>query len=189
MKKFYFLLVALVAVAMTSCVRFKTEATVDVKVIKDGQPVPNAVVYKFKDNGLGPGSTLYKSNASGNATTNAGGVAHFDLKSPDDLDPSNVAGLDLEDQATFYFCTYDAEDTRNGIVTVSVKTGDKIFDLQESTYWSTNRGVQFPHYLIIDLGQDQTFTGFQYLPRVEAGAPESIKQYRIYVKSGQFKGL
>ena len=67
------------------------------------------------------------------------------------------------------------------------KTGDKIFDLQESTYWSTNRGVQFPHYLIIDLGQDQTFTGFQYLPRVEAGAPESIKQYRIYVKSGAFK--
>ncbi|MBR4243173.1 MAG: beta-galactosidase, partial [Bacteroidaceae bacterium] len=67
------------------------------------------------------------------------------------------------------------------------KTADKIFDLQESTYWSTNRGVQFPHYLIIDLGQDQTFTGFQYLPRVEAGAPESIRQYRIYVKSGAFK--
>ena len=67
------------------------------------------------------------------------------------------------------------------------KTADKIFDLQESTYWSTNQGVQFPHYLIIDLGQDQTFTGFQYLPRVEAGAPESIKQYRIYVKSDPFK--
>ncbi len=59
-------------------------------------------------------------------------------------------------------------------------------DLQESTYWSTNRGVQFPHYLIIDLGQDQTFTGL-YLPRVEAGAPESIRQYRIYVKSSEFK--
>jgi len=69
------------------------------------------------------------------------------------------------------------------------KTADKIFDLQESTYWSTNRGVKFPHHLIIDLGQDQTFTGFQYLPRVEAGAPESIKHYRIYVKSSQFKGL
>ena len=69
------------------------------------------------------------------------------------------------------------------------KTADKIFDLQESTYWSTNRGVQFPHHLIIDLGQDQTFTGLQYLPRVEAGAPESIRQYRIYVKSSLFKGL
>jgi len=78
----------------------------------------------------------------------------------------------------------DDEDIESGN-----KTADKIFDLQESTYWSTNRGVQFPHYLVIDLGQDQTFTGFQYLPRVEAGAPESIKQYRIYVKSALFKGL
>ena len=69
------------------------------------------------------------------------------------------------------------------------KTADKIFDLQESTYWSTNRGVQYPHHLVIDLGQDQTFTGLQYLPRVEAGAPESIRQYRIYVKSTLFKGL
>jgi len=80
------------------------------------------------------------------------------------------------------YCDDEDIDTGN-------KTGDKIFDLQESTYWSTNRGVQFPHYLIIDLGQDQTFTGFQYLPRVEAGAPESIRQYRIYVKSSLFKGL
>jgi len=76
----------------------------------------------------------------------------------------------------------DDEDIESGN-----KTADKIFDLQESTYWSTNRGVQFPHYLIIDLGQDQTFTGFQYLPRVEAGAPESIRQFRIYVKSSEFK--
>ena len=30
MKKFYFLLAALVVVIMTSCVKFKTEATVDV---------------------------------------------------------------------------------------------------------------------------------------------------------------
>ena len=78
----------------------------------------------------------------------------------------------------------DDEDIESGN-----KTADKIFDLQESTYWSTNRGVQFPHHLVIDLGQDQTFTGFQYLPRVEAGAPESIKQYRIYVKSAPFRGL
>jgi hypothetical protein len=82
-------------------------------------------VYKFKDNGLGEGTTLYKSNASGNETTDAAGVAHFDLKSPDDLDPSDVVGVELSDQATFYFCTYDAEGTRNSLATVSVKTGDK----------------------------------------------------------------
>ena len=80
------------------------------------------------------------------------------------------------------YCDDEDIDTGN-------KTANKIFDLQESTYWSTNRGVQFPHHLVIDLGQDQTITGFQYLPRVEAGAPESIKHYRIYVKSSLFKGL
>ena len=121
MKKFYFLLAAFVAVAMTSCVKFKTEATVDVKVIKDGQPVPGAVVFKFKDNGLGAGTTLYKSNASGSATADGGGIAHFELKSPDDLDPSDV----VEEQATFFFCTYNADDVRNSLVTVGVKTGDK----------------------------------------------------------------
>ena len=125
MKKFYFLLAALVVVIMTSCVKFKTEATVDVEVLKSGKPVSGVAVYKFKDNGLGEGTTIYKSNAKESETTNSGGVAHFDLKSPDDLDPSDVAGVENSDQATFFFCTYDAEGTRNGIVMVSVKTGDK----------------------------------------------------------------
>ena len=124
MKKFYFLLAAFVAVAMTSCVKFKTEATVDVEVTKDGRPVADVVVYKFKDNGLGEGTTLYKSNATGSETTNAGGVAHFDLKSPDDLDPSDIAGVEFSDKTTFYFCTYDEEGTRNSLAVVPVKTGD-----------------------------------------------------------------
>ncbi|MBO4612177.1 MAG: beta-galactosidase [Bacteroidaceae bacterium] len=76
----------------------------------------------------------------------------------------------------------DDEDVQSGN-----KNADKIFDLQESTYWSTNRGVQFPHTVIIDMGQDKTMSGFQYLPRMEEGAPESIKDYRIYVKSEAFK--
>ncbi len=67
------------------------------------------------------------------------------------------------------------------------KNGDKIFDLQESTYWSTNQGVKFPHSIIVDLNQDQTISGFQILPRMEEGAPESIKDYKVYVKSGSFK--
>lgn len=72
-------------------------------------------------------------------------------------------------------------------VTSGNKNGDKIFDLQESTYWSTNQGVPFPHSIIIDLGQDKRISGFQILPRMEEGAPESIKDYRIYVKSDAFK--
>ena len=87
---------------------------------RTGKPVSGVAVYKFKDNGLGEGTTIYKSNAKESETTNSGGIAHFDLKSPDDLDPSDVAGVENSDQATFFFCTYDAEGTRNGIVTVSV---------------------------------------------------------------------
>lgn len=66
------------------------------------------------------------------------------------------------------------------------QTGDKVFDLQESTYWSTNRKAPYPHTLVIDLGSEQQLSGFQYLPRVEAGAPGAIADYRIYVKSEKF---
>lgn len=59
--------------------------------------------------------------------------------------------------------------------------GDKVFDLQESTYWSTIKGEKCPHLLVIDLGSEQTISGLEYLPRAEEGAPGSVKDYRIYV--------
>ena len=61
-------------------------------------------------------------------------------------------------------------------------TGDKVYDLQESTYWQTIKGAGFPHLLVIDLGGEQTITGFEYLPRAEQGAPGSVKNYKIFVK-------
>lgn len=60
-------------------------------------------------------------------------------------------------------------------------TGDKVFDLQESTYWQTQRGTDFPHLLVIDLGSEQTVNALEYLPRAEQGAPGSIKQLRVFV--------
>lgn len=60
-------------------------------------------------------------------------------------------------------------------------TGDKVFDLQESTYWQTQRGTDFPHLLVIDLGSEQTVKALDYLPRAEQGAPGSIKQLRVFV--------
>lgn len=60
-------------------------------------------------------------------------------------------------------------------------TGDKVFDLQESTYWQTQRGTNFPHLLVIDLGCEQTVNALEYLPRAEQGAPGSIKQLRVFV--------
>ena len=59
--------------------------------------------------------------------------------------------------------------------------GDKVFDLQESTYWQTEKSAQAPHLLVIDLGSEQTATALEYLPRAEQGAPGSVKNYKIYL--------
>ena len=60
-------------------------------------------------------------------------------------------------------------------------TGDKVFDLQESTYWQTEKGASTPHLLVIDLGSEQTVNALEYLPRAEQGAPGSVKNFKIYV--------
>ena len=70
----------------------------------------------------------------------------------------------------------DSEETKRGN-----NTAEKSFDLQESTYWRTEKGVALPHLMVIDLGSEQTITGFDYLPRMEEGAPGSIKDYKIFV--------
>ena len=59
--------------------------------------------------------------------------------------------------------------------------GDKVFDLQESTYWQTEKGSAMPHLLVIDLGSEQTVNALEYLPRAEQGAPGSVKNFRIYL--------
>jgi len=61
-------------------------------------------------------------------------------------------------------------------------TLDKVFDLQESTYWSTEASAALPHLIVIDLGSEQTVSGLQYLPRAEKGAPGSVNEYKIYIK-------
>lgn len=59
--------------------------------------------------------------------------------------------------------------------------GDKVYDLQESTYWLTEKSAAMPHLLVIDLGSVQTITALEYCPRAEQGAPGSIKDYKIYM--------
>lgn len=75
----------------------------------------------------------------------------------------------------------DSEETRSGN-----RTADKVFDLQESTFWMTVDNVAYPHQLVIDLNQVETVTGFRYLPRAEKGCPGMIREYRIFVKEGEF---
>lgn len=66
------------------------------------------------------------------------------------------------------------------------RTADKTFDLQESTYWQTAPGVQFPHSIVIDLGDVHNISDIQYLPRMEADVPGAVRKYRIYVKTDPF---
>ena len=65
-------------------------------------------------------------------------------------------------------------------------TADKIYDLQESTYWSTRDGNKYPHQFVISLGEDVKVSGFRYLPRAEESYPGMIKKYKAYVKSTPF---
>ncbi len=76
----------------------------------------------------------------------------------------------------------DSEETRSGNC-----TADKIFDLQESTFWSTVDNTAYPHQVVIDLGKEYDVTGFRYLPRAEKDAPGMIKEYKVYVKTTDFK--
>ena len=65
-------------------------------------------------------------------------------------------------------------------------TADKIYDLQESIYWSTRDGNKYPHQFVISLGEDVKVSGFRYLPRAEESYPGMIKKYKAYVKSTPF---
>ena len=68
--------------------------------------------------------------------------------------------------------------------------GDKVFDLQESTFWHTawsQNKTGFPHQLILDLGKTYTVSGFRYLPRPQKDAPAIIKDYRIYLRTQPFQ--
>lgn len=76
----------------------------------------------------------------------------------------------------------DSEDTEG-----ANRSADKIFDLQESTYWQTAQGVEFPHTVVIDLGSSRDLSGFQYLPRMDAEVPGAIRNFKIYIKETSFK--
>ena len=60
-------------------------------------------------------------------------------------------------------------------------TADKVFDLQESTYWQTRKGAATPHLIVIDMGSEQQVQALEYLPRAEEGAPGGISKFRVYV--------
>ena len=66
------------------------------------------------------------------------------------------------------------------------RSGDKLFDLQESTYWSTEAGSPYPHHIVIDLGATHTIQALQYLPRMESEIPGGIRQFKVYIQEKPF---
>lgn len=106
------------------------------------------------------------------ATDNVAAIAEFDVLGADGKPVSR------EHWKIRYA---DSEETRSGN-----RTADKIFDLQESTFWMTVDNVAYPHQLVIDLSKVETVTGFRYLPRAEKGYPGMIREYRVYVKPTDF---
>lgn len=76
----------------------------------------------------------------------------------------------------------DSEETRSGEY-----TADKLYDLQESTYWQTVDNVSFPHAVVIDMGKTETLKSIRIIPRQEKGNPGLMKDYKVYIKEGEFK--
>ncbi|MCH5223533.1 MAG: beta-galactosidase [Muribaculaceae bacterium] len=70
----------------------------------------------------------------------------------------------------------DSEDLESGN-----NSAEKIFDLQESTFWKSLDNAPYPQRIVIDLGKEEKVKGIEYLPRMETGAPGAIKDYKIYL--------
>ena len=70
----------------------------------------------------------------------------------------------------------DSEDISGGN-----HTGDKAFDLQESTWWSNVSGDKCPHLLVIDMGSEQYVSAVEYLPCITNPSVSGVGAYRIYV--------
>ena len=104
--------------------------------------------------------------------TNIAAVAEMDVLGPDGKPVS---------RESWKIVYADSEETRSGN-----RTADKVFDLQESTFWQTVDNTAYPHQIVIDLGKEYQVTGFRMLPRAEAGAPGLIKDYRVFVRKTDF---
>jgi beta-galactosidase len=66
-------------------------------------------------------------------------------------------------------------------------TADKLYDLQESVIWQTEKGGPgYPHQIVIDLGSNIKVKGFRLLPRTDKSKAGMIKRYRFYLKEAPF---
>lgn len=95
----------------------------------------------------------------------------------------NVVGVDGADlsRQNWRIVYADSENLRGGN-----NSAEKIFDLQESTYWKTVRNSKLPHQVVLDLGKEERIKGIRCLPRMEEGAPGAINEFKVFIKKAPF---
>ena len=118
MKQIKLLGMAMLAMLAIACNPIKTEATVDVTVLgQDNQPVAGVMVARFNNS-----ASEYFTNADEQHETNAAGVAHFELKTLEDLGPAKYES----EGANFTFRAFDKDkEPASEEATIYVKPGDK----------------------------------------------------------------
>lgn len=101
MKQIKVFCMAMLAMLAVACNPIKTEATVDVTVLdQNDKPAEGIMVGRFNNS-----SSAYLTNADEKHETNAAGVAHFELKTLEDLGPK---GYD-DEGAYFKFRAFDKD--------------------------------------------------------------------------------
>lgn len=111
------------------------------------------------------------------------GLSSFDGTSVAAIAELDILGIDGKpvSRESWKVVYADSEEMKEGNY-----TADKVFDLQESTFWQTVGNVSYPHQIVIDLGEKQAITGFRCLPRAEQGVPGQIREYKVYIKCDEF---
>lgn len=74
-------------------------------------------------------------------------------------------------------------------VSVGNYSAEKIFDQQESTFWSTAWTVSktpHPHQVVVNMEETVKIKGFKYLPRTDKSTNGNVKSYRFYIKPSSF---
>jgi beta-galactosidase len=74
-------------------------------------------------------------------------------------------------------------------ISVGNYSSEKIFDQQESTFWSTAWTVAkmpHPHQVVVNMDENVKIKGFKYLPRTDKSTNGNVKWYRFYITSSSF---
>lgn len=98
-----------------------------------------------------------------------------------------LMGLDLKAISTLKWKIVYADSEE---ITSANHAADKLFDLQESTFWQsqvTGAKPNYPHQIVIDLGEEVSLKGLRCLPRSDGKTDGNVKDYRVYLKQQPFK--